>query len=115
MKSSSAAIRVRLRVEKRRPIVRTREGHDWTERFTGVAAAATTLPDCMIDGEAVILDKGGHWDWRRCRRWSPAGYDKGVVLFAFIFERGKDIRKVPHSMKLLSSSNRPHPHRTHVP
>jgi bifunctional non-homologous end joining protein LigD len=30
--------RVQLRVEKKQPAVRTRDGHDWTERFGGIVA-----------------------------------------------------------------------------
>jgi bifunctional non-homologous end joining protein LigD len=47
--------RVQLRVQKHRASVRTREGHDWTDRFAEIVAAAKALPDCIIDGEAVIL------------------------------------------------------------
>src|SRR3954452_12456543 len=89
--------RVQIRVGKHRPAVRTREGHDWTERFAGIVAAAKSLPDCIMDGEAVILDKAGHSDFAALQTALPAGHDTGVVLFAFdlLFERGKDLRKLP--------------------
>jgi bifunctional non-homologous end joining protein LigD len=89
--------RVQLRVQKKRAWVRTREGHDWTERFAGIAAAARPLADCIIDGEAVILDAAGHSDLAKLQKVLPAGHDTGVVLFGFdlLFERGKDLRKIP--------------------
>jgi bifunctional non-homologous end joining protein LigD len=89
--------RVQLRVEKKRPAVRTREGHDWTKRFAHIVAAAKSLPDCIIDGEAVILDAHGHSDFAALQKVLPAGHDTGVIFFAFdlIFERGKDLRKLP--------------------
>jgi bifunctional non-homologous end joining protein LigD len=75
--------RVQLRVEQKRPAVRTREGHDWTDRFANIVPAAKTLPDCIIDGEAVILDKNGHSDFAALQKVLPAGHDTGVILFAF--------------------------------
>src|SRR3954467_5311473 len=71
--------RVQLRVQRKRPAVRTREGHDWTERFKGIAGTAKTLPDCIIDGEAVILDKAGHSDFAALQKVLPAGDDSSVV------------------------------------
>src|SRR4051794_22995329 len=75
--------RVQVRVEKKQPAVRAREGHDWTERFVGIVAAAKSLPNCIIDGEAVILDKDGHSDFASLQKVLPAGHDSGVILFAF--------------------------------
>lgn len=40
----------------------SRGGHDWTHRFPSIAAEAATLPSesFILDGEAVVLDEGGH-------------------------------------------------------
>jgi len=39
----------------------TRQGHDWTARFPGVAEALAGLPceTALLDGEAVVLDRRG--------------------------------------------------------
>jgi bifunctional non-homologous end joining protein LigD len=71
--------RVQIRVQKRRPAVRTREGHDWTERFKGIVAAAKTLPDCIIDGEAVILDKPGLSDFAALQIHRPIGLSAPIT------------------------------------
>ncbi|MBS7810435.1 DNA ligase D [Roseococcus pinisoli] len=48
--------RLQLRVEKGRVALRTRTGLDWTQRFPSIAKEAASLPDGIIDGEAVALD-----------------------------------------------------------
>jgi len=48
--------RLQLRVQNGKPVLRTRTGLDWTERFPAIAQAAAALPDCLIDGEGVALD-----------------------------------------------------------
>src|SRR5258708_7875399 len=40
-------------------VMRTRKGLDWTSDFTGIADAARSLDDCIIDGEVVALDHNG--------------------------------------------------------
>lgn len=46
-------------------VIRTRNGHDWTEKFPDIAEAASRLPvrDAVIDGEAVVLDAKGLADF----------------------------------------------------
>ncbi|PZW40069.1 ATP-dependent DNA ligase LigD phosphoesterase module /ATP-dependent DNA ligase LigD polymerase module [Humitalea rosea] len=51
--------RIQLRVQGGKPALRTRAGLDWTARFPAIAKAAASLPDCLIDGEAVALDEDG--------------------------------------------------------
>lgn len=43
----------------------TRGGHDWTERFPSIAAAALKLEagSFILDGEAVVLDEAGRADF----------------------------------------------------
>ncbi|WP_244622607.1 non-homologous end-joining DNA ligase [Microvirga brassicacearum] len=45
--------------------IRTRRGHDWTDRFPAIAAAMAALPvhSAVIDGEAVVLDAEGRSDF----------------------------------------------------
>ncbi len=65
--------RLQLRVEDGKATLRTRKGLDWTEKFAAIAAGgAKRLPDCMIDGEAVALDKARRAGFRR-----PAGRPLG--------------------------------------
>jgi bifunctional non-homologous end joining protein LigD len=89
--------RIQVRVDRKRVTVWSRGGLDWTGRFTGIAGAAKGLPDCIIDGEAAILDAAGHADFAQLQRTIPAGHDTGVTLFAFdlLFCEGQDSRERP--------------------
>src|SRR5208282_2849372 len=49
--------RVQLHVSKHAAVLRTRTGLDWTDRFSALANLAKALPDCVIDGEVVALDR----------------------------------------------------------
>jgi len=51
--------RVQARVEDGVAVLDTRKGLDWTERFPAIAKAAQELPDCILDGEVVALEKDG--------------------------------------------------------
>ena len=55
--------RMQLRVEHGDAQLRTRKGLDWTAKFAGIAAAASALPDCLLDGEVVALDTHGAPDF----------------------------------------------------
>jgi len=57
--------RLQLAVAGGAAVVRTRNGHDWTDRFPTIAAAAALLPvyDAVLDGEAVVLDERGVSDF----------------------------------------------------
>jgi bifunctional non-homologous end joining protein LigD len=51
--------RIQVHVEQGKVTVYTRRGHDWTIKFPLIAKAARALPDCIIDGEAVVLMEEG--------------------------------------------------------
>lgn len=89
--------RVQLRVEQGKAMAQTRRGYNWSNRFLGIVSAARSLPDCIIDGEAAILDAEGHSDFGALQSALSAGHDNGVVLFAFdlLFEGGEDLRRLP--------------------
>lgn len=48
----------------------TRGGHDWTDRFPAIAAAARTIgvSTAILDGEAVVLDAQGRSDFGALQR-----------------------------------------------
>src|ERR1043166_4284940 len=48
--------RMQLRVEDGRATLKTRKGLDWTEKFSNIAEAASSLPDALIDGGGVGRD-----------------------------------------------------------
>ena len=56
-RSSSTATACRLRVEDGEATLKTRKGLDWTDKFRAIAKAGSALPDALIDGEIVALDR----------------------------------------------------------
>jgi bifunctional non-homologous end joining protein LigD len=93
--------RLQLRVDAGKAALRTRSGLDWSEKFPEIARAAQPLPDCIIDGEVVALD----------RHRSPSFADLQVALsehqtaqltfFAFdlLFLNGQDLRSSALSLR----------------
>ena len=89
--------RLQLRVEQGRAVLLTRKGLDWTERFASIARAAAALPDCIIDGEAVALNRQGVSDFSALQAALSEGHESALILFAFdlMFLEGRDLRSLP--------------------
>jgi bifunctional non-homologous end joining protein LigD len=89
--------RAQLRVSGGESRVRTRAGLDWTERFAAIAKDAEALPDCMIDGEIVVLDAKGLPRFSALQAALSEGKSEDLVLFAFdlLFEGREDLRTLP--------------------
>jgi bifunctional non-homologous end joining protein LigD len=89
--------RTQIQVRKRRAILRTRKGLDWTTRFKTTAKAAAALPDCIIDGEVVALDANGVPRFPALQAALSEGRSQDLVYFAFdlLFEGENDLRGSP--------------------
>ncbi|SKA06246.1 bifunctional non-homologous end joining protein LigD [Enhydrobacter aerosaccus] len=89
--------RLQLRIEDGEATLRTRKGLDWTDKFSAIAKAAEKLPDCMIDGEAVALDKAGAPDFGALQAALSEGRSEDLIFFAFdlLFVDGEDLRPLP--------------------
>jgi bifunctional non-homologous end joining protein LigD len=78
--------------------VRTRRGHDWTDRFKPIAEAAaeSLCRNAIIDGEAVVLDAKGRASFSALQADLASG-GKAAVLYAFdcLFLDGRDLRGLP--------------------
>src|SRR5216683_8335594 len=97
--------RLQLRVEDGKAVLRTRKGLDWTAKFAAIAQQAKTLPDCMIDGEAVALDRHGVPDFGALQAALSDGKSDALVFFAFDLlladfgKGGEDLRALPLSAR----------------
>ncbi|MFO1079855.1 MAG: DNA ligase D [Reyranellaceae bacterium] len=93
--------RLQLRVAGGKAALRTRKGLDWTAKFAAIAAQADALPDCLIDGEAVALDKDGVPDFSALQAALSDGRSDALVFFAFdlLFAGGEDLRPLPLSAR----------------
>jgi bifunctional non-homologous end joining protein LigD len=77
----------------------TRNGHDWTSRYGGVAKALTALPckTAVIDGEIVVQDPRGVTRLALLEQALAAGQAEAFVFFAFdlCYLDGFDLTRVP--------------------
>ncbi len=89
--------RLQLRVESGDAVLRTRKGLDWTERFAAIARQAEKLPDCIMDGEVVALDRHGAPDFAALQAALSEGDSKNLIYYAFdlLFIEGEDLRDLP--------------------
>ena len=86
--------RVQVSVSKGRVVIRTRTGLDWTDRFAAIANDAKALPDCLIDGEVVALDRRQLPSFSELQAALCDGKTENLFLFAFdlLFEGREDLR-----------------------
>jgi bifunctional non-homologous end joining protein LigD len=74
----------------------TRSGLDWTDKFTGLAAAlaALDLPPALIDGEAVALDRQGNPSFSALQAALKQGDAPEIHYFAFdlLHLAGEDLK-----------------------
>jgi len=89
--------RLQLRVEKGRATLKTRKGLDWSAKFAALCRTASALPDCVLDGEAVVLDSKEAPDFSALQEALSEGSADSAVLFAFdmLFEGNEDLRGLP--------------------
>src|SRR6185312_6360983 len=89
--------RLQLRVQGGSAVLLTRKGLDWTERFASIARAAAALPDCIMDGEAVALNRHGVSDFSALQAALAEDRQSALLLFAFdlLFLEGRDLRPLP--------------------
>src|SRR4029079_4868208 len=76
----------------------TRNGKDWSDKFRALVKAASNLPaGCLIDGEAVALDKKGKPDFQLLQSTLKESRGKNLAFYAFdlLVDRGEDITRLP--------------------
>ena len=89
--------RIQMSIENGEVRLKTRAGLDWTHRFAGVAKAAGTLPDAIIDGEVAALDDKGAPDFAALQAALSEEKTQDLIYFAFdlLFEGREDLRELP--------------------
>jgi bifunctional non-homologous end joining protein LigD len=89
--------RLQARIEGGKVTLKTRTGLDWTDRFPSLAAAASALPDGLIDGELVALDRHGSPDFAALQAALADDRTEDLIYFAFdlLFEGKRDLRQLP--------------------
>jgi bifunctional non-homologous end joining protein LigD len=89
--------RMQTRVADGEAVMRTRKELDWTDRFQAIADAAGALPDCIMDGEVVALDRNGAPDFPALQAALSEGRSQDLIYFVFdlLFAAGEDLRSQP--------------------
>ncbi len=89
--------RLQLRVEGGEVSLKTRKGLDWTDKFAAIAREAKALPDSLIDGEVVALDKGGVPEFSALQAALSDGKTGKLIFFAFdlLYMEDMDLRRLP--------------------
>jgi bifunctional non-homologous end joining protein LigD len=90
---------VQMRVEGAAPSLRTRKGLDWTAAFGVITKEAAGLPNAIVDGGIVALDKNGAPDFAALQAALSEQKTDDLVYFAFdlLFDGNEDLRARPLS------------------
>jgi bifunctional non-homologous end joining protein LigD len=87
--------RIQVHLNRGRKKVFTRNGLDWTKRFTEIAGALAIPGEAIIDGEVVVVHEG-RTNFSELQAELAAGRQGRLVYYAFdLLWRNGDLRKLP--------------------
>ena len=87
--------RVQVHLKRGRKKVFTRNGLDWSKRFTEIAGALAIPGEAIIDGEVVVVHEG-RTNFSELQAELAAGKQGRLVYYAFdLLWRNGDLRKLP--------------------
>ena len=87
--------RVQVHVNSGRKKVYTRNGLDWTKRFSVIAGALDVPGQAIVDGEVVVVHEG-RTNFLELQVELAAGRQDRLVYYAFdLLWRDGDLRKLP--------------------
>src|SRR5262249_33638168 len=85
-------------IERGSPRAYTRNGHDWSDRYPGIIAAARKLPcrAAILDGEVIVQDARGVSDFEALQA-ALRSNTTHLIFYAFdlLHLGGKDLREKP--------------------
>jgi len=89
--------RTQLHVRNGKPTLFSRNGLDWTHRFSEIAKASERLDACIIDGEICAVDAKGLPSFAGLTDALTAKSTAGLVFYAFdmMFGKGEDLMEYP--------------------
>jgi bifunctional non-homologous end joining protein LigD len=85
--------RIQLHVNHGRKRAFTRNGHDWTKRFSVIAGALDIPGQVIVDGEVVVVHEG-RTNFSELQAELAAGRQDRLVYYAFdlLWKDGEDLR-----------------------
>src|SRR5438477_7551382 len=91
--------RTQLHVHHGRVVAYSRNGHDWTDRYTSVAEETATLPvrQVVLDGEMVVRRAEGTCDFYALLKDVANKRSDRIAYYVFdiLFHDGRDLRPLP--------------------
>ena len=89
--------RIQARISGGKAVLRTRNGLDWTHKFSTIATVCNGLPDAIVDGEIVALDANGAPDFAALQAAISEENTANLVFFVFdmLFATGENLRTLP--------------------
>jgi bifunctional non-homologous end joining protein LigD len=89
--------RMQLRVQQGHAQLRTRKGLEWSDRFPQIVQNAQALPDCILDGEAVVMDARGVPDFSALQAALARQDSARPAYYAFdlLYLGEEDLRPLP--------------------
>jgi bifunctional non-homologous end joining protein LigD len=87
--------RVQVHLNKGKKRVFTRNGLDWTKRFSAIAGALDITGQAILDGEVAVIHEG-RTNFSELQAELAAGRQDKLVFYAFdLLWRDRDLRKLP--------------------
>ena len=88
--------RLQPHVDRGKAKIFTRNGHDWTKRFSNIAGAFRLKSQSIFDGEAVVIHEG-RTNFSELQSDLASGRQDRIVFYAFdlLFHNGEDLRSKP--------------------
>ena len=96
--------RIQVHINSGRKKVFTRNGLDWTKRFSAIAGALDIPGEAIIDGEVVVIHEG-RTNFSELQAELAAGRQDRLVYYAFdLLWRDGDLRKPPANRAQASAA-----------
>lgn len=88
--------RLQPHIDRGKAKIFTRNGHDWTTRFSNIASAFKLKSQSIFDGEAVVVHEG-RTNFSELQADLASGRQDRIVFYAFdlLFHNGEDLRSKP--------------------
>ena len=112
--------RMEMRVAGGRAQLLTRRGLDWTHRFPEIAKEGESLPDCLLDGEIVAVNKDGVSDFALLQQALSEERTSHLIYYIFdaLHADGRELANAPLSerktvLEKFLKRHAPRAHRLH--
>ncbi|MET4294914.1 bifunctional non-homologous end joining protein LigD [Bradyrhizobium sp. LB8.2] len=88
--------RAQIHVDRGAAKIFTRNGHEWTKRFSAIASAFMLKSQTIFDGEVVVVH-GGRTNFSELQADLAKGRQERMLFYAFdiLFHNGEDLRSKP--------------------